>query len=69
MDRTEVFLLDTEQDVVEFCEHLLELKSEAPVSLKYMIALTILRSVTVVEPFDGSQTKIGSAFKKLIAGK
>jgi len=69
MDRTEVFFLDTEQDVVEFCEHLLELKSEAPVSLKYMVALTILRSVIMVEPFDEKQTKIGSVFKKLITGR
>lgn len=71
MERTEIFSLETEPEVAEFCRFLLELKEVAPVSIRFTVAVTIKRAVTVVEPYDEaeeSRSQIEVGFRKLVAG-
>lgn len=71
MERTEVFELQTEEEVAEFCRQMMEAKELAPVSLRYTVALTVHRAVKVrqlYDPDDSQRGPIEAGFRKLIRG-
>jgi hypothetical protein len=68
MERTEIFELDTEEDVAGFCRLLVEGKDMAPKSLQYVVALTVIRSAKVRELYDEQDRggPIEAGFHKLL---
>ena len=69
MNSTEIFELKTEEDVVEFCRQLLQIKGLGPKSVHFTMAVTVSRQVSVREPYDEEEEKRGpieSGFRKLV---
>ncbi len=71
MEKTEIFQLTTESEVGEFCKRLLQMKSEAPVSLIMSVAVMVSRKAIVRDPWDEEKEKrspIEAGFDNLKGG-